>query len=271
MENTDSIKLSISIKNAEPVDLMNLTTGLQSLAKLYSDFNEGDYKAKLLVKEVYKGSINIDLISSYIGSIFPLISDVNNIIQFCMYVYLIITTLKKKPKEEIERIKAENILPDPNTKAFKNFKNILSMNGNSVDCKTEMSAVNINNSKVFFNCTFNGMEAAELKKCIDEIVKAEEGKPEYCKCKQLFRWVQTNFNNYRKGNKGIIENIARPPLRVIFDNETIQNEMTMSTGQDKVEWQDKYYIVDVEVLMADGKPTAYKIINNYADESFPIK
>jgi len=83
--------------------------------------------------------------------------------------------------------------------------------------------------------------------------------------------VQTNFNNYRKGNKGIIENIARPPLRVIFDNETIQNEMTMSTGQDKVEWQDKYYIVDVEVLMADGKPTAYKIINNYADESFPIK
>jgi len=54
----DNTKLKISISNKEPIDLINLTTGLNSFAKLYSDFNNGDSQAKLLVKEVRKGEIN---------------------------------------------------------------------------------------------------------------------------------------------------------------------------------------------------------------------
>lgn len=58
-----------------------------------------------------------------------------------------------------------------------------------------------------------------------------------------------HFNNYKNGNKALISNIYKEPLRVTFENQNIQNEMMISN--DDIEWQNKYYLVDVEVLYDD--------------------
>jgi len=83
--------------------------------------------------------------------------------------------------------------------------------------------------------------------------------------KQLFKWIQTNFDKINVGNKGLIENIYKEPLRVTFISDIIKNSMI--GGQD---WQNKYYLVDVEIQYADKKPKLYKIINNHEEESFLI-
>ena len=42
-----------------------------------------------------------------------------------------------------------------------------------------------------------------------------------------------------------------------------------TTGDDGIEWQNKYYTVDVEVQMgANRQPLQYKIIANYHEDSF---
>ncbi|MCP4482742.1 MAG: hypothetical protein GY817_08345 [bacterium] len=44
----------------------------------------------------------------------------------------------------------------------------------------------------------------------------------------------------------------------------------MTSSNDNIEWKNKYYIVDVEALYSDGKPKAYKILNNYIEDSFSM-
>jgi len=164
------MKLVINIKNNEPLNLLDLTVGLNSFAKLYSDFNKDNIQAK-----------------------------------------------------------------------------------------------SIENNHIFVGCNFNGKEAIQMKDNINEIIKDEN---KYTYEKQLFKWVQTNFNNLKTGNKGNIEKITKESLRVIFNNETIKKQMTSSS--DNIEWQNKYYIVDVEALYVDEKPKVYKILNNYAEYSFSM-
>ncbi len=45
----------------------------------------------------------------------------------------------------------------------------------------------------------------------------------------------------------------------------------MTTSDDETEWQDKIYIVDVEVLYCDGVPKVFKILKNYNDLSYKIE
>jgi hypothetical protein len=261
----DNIKLKINISNKEPIDLINLTIGLNSFAKLYSDFNNGDSQAKLLVKEIRKGSIEIDLISLCVVSAIPLISDVNNIVQFCHYIKLLIGITTEAKQEEVKQIIADNYLPSPKIKDFKNFKDTVNITGGAEDV-FKMEAINTENGNVYIGSSFDGIQSVKIKDSIDKIVKEKEANTEYNK--QLFRWVQTNFDNSKQGNKGRIEKITKEPLRVTFDNDEIKNEMT--TSNDGVEWQNKYYIVNVEILTSDGSPKMYKILKNYPSESFPI-
>ena len=93
-------------------------------------------------------------------------------------------------------------------------------------------------------------------KNINNLINNNEEKTMYTK--QLFKWVQTNFNNYKNGNKALISNIYKEPLRVTFENQNIQNEMMISN--DDIQWQNKYYLVDVEVLYDENKPKMYKIL-----------
>lgn len=231
---TNNVKLTFTIENSAPVDLVNLAVGLNSFAKLYSDFNDGNAEAKLLVKEVRKGSIEIDLVTLCAAGVIPLISDVNNIVQFAGYIKLLVATASGATTEEVQQITADNYFPQPKIKDFKNFKDTLNILGNASDT-IKIDAIDNENGNVFVGCTFNGSQAARMKEKITEIVQEKENNLKYTK--QLFRWSQTNFDSPKTGNMGKIENITPKSLRVIFENDIIKNEMTISDVD--VEWQNK--------------------------------
>lgn len=256
-------KLRLKISNTVPLDLTDLAIGLNSLARLYNDFNEGNAQAKLLVKEVRKGSIEIDLITLSAASLIPLISNVNNIVQFASYLKLLCAMCLGAKGEEIKRITADNYLPSPQIKDFKNFKDTINILGNPGDV-IKIDAIDNNTGNIFVGCEFNGIQAEHMRNNINQITKEKENNLIYTK--QLFKWAQVNFNSTKTGNQGLIENITIKPLRVIFDDDRIKDEMMVSS--DGIEWHNKFYIVDVEVLAVDGKPCVYKILKNHSEDSF---
>lgn len=261
----NNVKLTIKISHKNPINLYDLTMGLNSLAKIYSRFNNNAKDAKLLVREIRKSSIEIDLITLMCASPIPLISNTNNIVQFYKYIKMFISTFTQDKNEAVDAT-GEDYLPTPSIQDFKDFRDTTLMLSNPEDSINFVAREISSNGIIYMNCSFNGIEAEKIKKNMDKIINEKES---FLKEKQLFYWVQTNFAKTNTGNKGVIENISKEPLRVIFNDNFIKNEMTVSNNE--VEWQKKYYIVDVEVQHAGEKPKIYKILKNYMEESFPIE
>lgn len=98
--------LRFEIKNDKPVDLNVLSNSLNALVSQYDIFlhkkSKNDYKKhdrKLLIKEVKSGSIIIDLV----GTVTPLITEINAICEFGTY-------LKSSFDFFLERIMIKNII-----------------------------------------------------------------------------------------------------------------------------------------------------------------
>ncbi len=261
----DEAKLVIRIDRDTPICLTDLSAGLNSIANLYNNFTRNDKKAKLLVQEIKKGSIIIDLVTLSAVSIMPLISQTNNIIEFCHNIYLIMQYCKKINPEEIEKIKTEYHLPTPDNQSLKDAGKVYSLVENSKDT-LNVSAQNITTGDIYFTMNFNGTEAREMK---NNIIELTSDGATHIFNKMLFRWEQTNFNDAKKtGCRGLIEQIHQHPLRVVFDSDEIKKQMT--TSKDK-EWHKYFYTVDVEAQTSDNKPVQYKILNNHLEDSFPIE
>lgn len=264
MSDTNSVKLTIKISNTKPISLIDLTVGLTALGSLYNNFTKDDDQAKLLVKDIRKGSIVIDLITLSAVSAVPLLSNVHNIVQFFHFIELLVATCSKSSATELQEMTSTYSLPTPTTKDIKSWGkslNIIADNNDNVDYTVQ----EIDNSAVYNNCIFNGAEASFMKKNICELMD-DNTKYEYKK--KHFKWVQTNFHDMKIGNKGLIKNLHDKALRVIFDDENTKRQM-IEDSDGNISWQDKYYTVDVELQMGEkNKPIQYKILKNYKEESF---
>lgn len=269
MENNE--KLVITIKNTNFIELSVLARGLSSFEKLYKSFtkDEKDEKTKLLVKEVRKSSIEIHLIESVVNIAniaYPVVIEkFTTLCGFVCFIELIVKKLKKEPEDKIEQYKKENNLPEPEKEDYKNIEETLNISARD----NKDSTINISYAQgdnIIINIHINGREARQMKDEIPHITsrKNTDGK---IFSKQLFRWVKADFKTPEGSNNGKISNIAKKDLHVTFNNDETKQQMTTSNA--RAQWQDTYYIVDVEVLYDDNDPKVYKILKNYPDESFP--
>lgn len=87
--------------------------------------------------------------------------------------------------------------------------------------------------------------------------------------KKIFFWSQTRFDKSKinAGNMGIIEAISKSNVKVVFDEDDFEIKNQMMTSYGGVDWQERGYVVDVEVLSRKDRIIEYKIIHNYKDES----
>ncbi|MEM8728019.1 MAG: hypothetical protein AAGE99_04845 [Chlamydiota bacterium] len=267
MAETNDIKLEIKIDNTDPIPLNDFSLGLKGLRDLYSDFTKENKTTELLVSRIGKGSIVIELITTCCLSAIPLINDTNNIIQFVQNMKLLVGTLLKKPKQQLEEIKKEYCLPDPKDKDLIKLAGTFDLIRKKTD-SLSASAININNVNVYNNCIFNGSDAEAMKKNLPTLPSKKGEETRTIKEKRMFKWEQTNHSNAKVGNKGLIESIHDKPVKVIFDDERIKQQMT--TSDEQGDWHKKFYLVDVEVQYDGGKAKLYTVIKNHAKESFPI-
>jgi len=97
-------KITVTFDTHEPIEIDAFCKSLTALENEYSSITQSS--SKLLIKEIRKGSIEIDLIPIVIASatILPILSNANTIIQFMDYLRNTVSWLtgKEKKPEEIK-------------------------------------------------------------------------------------------------------------------------------------------------------------------------
>ena len=255
------IRLVIHIENKRPIELMDLTKSLVSLASQFNDYvrkttNIENREAKLYVKEIKSGSVILDLIEIATVGALPFIENINTIIGFAEYLKTGFDSFLRKNKEEY---------PYFSTKDCTEFSQIVNPiakdNGSQLNISTTVNG-NVTNVLVM-----SSLEANAIQNIIKNEVKQilmHESQGEHEKVVMYFDTTKSNIKA-DTGNKAIIETIDKKSAKVIFDTEELKeqilkgDENPLTTG----------YVVDVKVQTVKDKLAAYKVMKLH--ESFPLE
>ena len=109
MPEINDVRLVVEIKNKHPLELLELTKSLVSLANQFnsytSDLNTSkeDREAKLYVKEIRTGSVILELIEVATIGVLPFIENINTLVSFAEYLrdsyQYFLGSPRGKPKE----------------------------------------------------------------------------------------------------------------------------------------------------------------------------
>ncbi len=244
-------KIIFKIDTDSPLSVEDFSKALTALNNEYCNFNNGG--RELQISEVRKGSYEVEFISTILPVLFTSIEHSNHLIDFISHIKLITNSLLRNKIEK-----------DTTKESIQNINSIVSpviINNGTLYITSGNQDLPIDNksAKEIHNNAQRNLSQRDLK-------NEKTNKTIYKK--ELFYWQQTNFNkkNPNTGNKGIIEDISKKTIPVIFQDDSSITKTQMTTSKDGIDWQKIGYIVDVEVLRKDGKIKAYKILHNYMED-----
>lgn len=256
-------RLEITIKNKKPVVLTDLTASLDAIGRQYQAFvlNDAPVDAQvtteLLVKDVRSGSIIFDLVANALP-IVPMLWNGGSLSEWCNVAKEMIGAWiddKKKPPRQISKTDLnqwDNIL-EPIAKDQGSQMNITARNGNVV---VNQVIINHTDANVAQNVIRKQLE--KMEEPIDTTYR-----------KKVMTWYQAKFDdNSKTGNRAKIESVTSKPLKVIFDNEKIKEEMFSQGSDFGVPWQKLAYIVDVKIETINDTPRVAVITKYYPNETF---
>jgi len=244
----EDYRLTVEIKNSQPVELVDLTNSLLGLADEYKRFlvlRDGPVAAeqiKLYVKEIRTGSIITELIAIAPGAL-PFIEYAITIIDFSTFLNSVMNFFLGKTNKS----------PEIDKRSYENFSKFLEPvakdGGSQLNCHTTING----DVNVFLNIASNGANALQNKfrKEIELINEPITGLKE----KVVLYWYQArNDPKSRAGDRAIIESISKGPVKATIA-EGIKSEML--TGPENP--FQLAYLVDVEVETINDKPSVYKV------------
>lgn len=248
------IRLVVEIKNKEPLELMELTKSFVSLANQFNSYasNFGDSKenraAKLYVKEIKTGSVIMELIEFATVGVLPFVENMNTIVGFADYVKraynYILGKTKDKPKELT-------------TTDYRDLAQIINPVANDSDAQFNISTKVDGNLELHFHIGTVEANAAQhlIDKTVKQLKSPEDGNE--TQRKVLLTFYQTRSDIKAKaGNKGIIESITDAPLNILFEDESLNEQMLHGEFNP----HETVYVVDVLPQKVNGKIAAYKIL-----------
>ncbi len=250
---TPDITLRIEIKNQKPLELLELTKSLISLANQFNSYvtehgqTKNDREAKLYVKEIKSGSVIMELVEFASKTAIPFAENVSTIVGFAGHLKKVYNFFLGKEKE----------LPNTfNQSDYKDLSQIVNPIAN--DNAAQLNVSTTVNGDLNLYLTLNSTESNAVQHIIEK--KSKELKlPSTISAtnnKVLLTLYQMRTDIKAKaGNKGIIEDIHDKPLNLIFDDESINQSMLHGDFNPN----DKIFVVDVIVQTSGGKPAAYKI------------
>lgn len=240
-------KLTIEIKNKQPIELVDLTKSFLSLADEFKRFIENndpeasEAEVKLYVGEIRSGSVVADLVA-----ISPFVvqgmSYLNTVISFNKHLRVAYEYLSghTDEKPELEKATYQNLatLVEPIAKDTGAQLNISAPNGN----------VYITIGSIDANAAQN-----KARKEIENLREPVSALHE----KVVLYWYQARGDVMSQtGDKAIIESLSPKPKKIICANDTIKAQMIFDT-ENPFKWA---YVVDVVVETIGNKPVAYKIL-----------
>jgi hypothetical protein len=250
MPNGNEIRISIEIKNTQPIELIDLTGSLVGFADEYkrriaiSDPLAPPEEIKLYVKEMRTGSIIADLIAIAPLTL-PFVADANHVIQFCQYLSQAYKYLTGQSREKPEMEKVD----------YLNLNRIVEPVAKDSGAQINIGTVNITAPVTL---TLNSLEAnAAQNKAKREIELLQEPVTGVKEGVVLYWYQARNDPRSQAGDKAIIESIYSGAVKAIFASEAIKAKMLLDTDNPFTH----AYVVDVAVETIKGRPVVYRIQN----------
>lgn len=248
---SDESKLTITIQNINPVELMDFTQAFLSLSDEYhrylslEDSDALDQDVKLYVKQIRTGSIVADLVALAPLAL-PFAENANTILGFSKYVrtgigYLLGTQKNKPVFEKADYLNLSNIVAP-----------IAKDNGSQINFNTTI------NGDVALTLNVTSLEANAIQNAATREMAALREPGTGFHDKVLLYWYQArNDPKSQRGDKAIVESIISRPVKVLFANESIKAQLLSGEANPFKH----AYVVDLAVETIAGVPRLFKILN----------
>lgn len=245
-------KLTITIQNKTPIELVDFTDSLKSLAESYykfileSDEFSLNKEAKLYVKEVKTGSI-ITVLTDMIPAVIPFVENSNSIIEFTKFIKSTFDYFSG-----ISKIKSKEF----DLKDCSNFSNII--NPIAKDYGSNMVFTGD-----FNNCEINFMVDSSKANSIKNGIQKEKIKIKQprsiIKNNVMFYWdsIKNDVKTSVTMDKGFIDSLNDDAMKVYFEDDGLKAQM-IESEENPFHF---FYLVDVEIMTVRDVPVAYKILN----------
>lgn len=256
-------KLEIEINNENPVSLKDLSLSLLSFNHQFHKFVEAETEngaemgAELLIKEVRKGSIVIELVSQ-VSPIVPLLWEGGTLSQWSSVVQgvygWLLGKIENPPREVTKQDLQEwNKFVEPVVKDHGSQMNINVSDGGTV--------VN--------NFTISSTEANAIQNEIGRKIEQLDEPEDHIHRRKVMYWYQAKFDPHSEtGNRAIIDDLSKKSMKVIFENNAVKEEMLHPADRFKKQWHELAYVVDIEVETVRGVPKMYKVLRYYPEYTF---
>jgi hypothetical protein len=255
VDKNSSLIIKIDYKNYISLDEFKET--IEGWSNQYNSFisqsNEDEKDDRLLIKEIKRGSIIIELVSSLV----PLINDFNTVYTFYASIKALFDWLGSK----------KGTKPKINTNDLDNAKKIVSPAHNHNGRQITVFVTGDNNASIIIDSVVAGIitkNANEEYPALDKPVAL----PETAKNKKnvIFRLTQIKDDeNPNKNTKGIIHEIDAKEHLVLFSN--IENkEAILRESSNPFR---RNYLADVKINTVNGIIKSYVILclhDSYTDE-----
>lgn len=248
---SNDMKMTIEIKNTKPVELIDLTQSLTSIADEYRKFlvtsecSVDPDGVKLYIKEIRGGSIITELQANSPYPL-PFIENAATIIQYAEYLkklYDYLAGRTGKPEKPIDK------------QTFQNMSNIIEPIAKDNGSQFNIGAITINGD-VKVSIHLNSLEANAVQNTVRrEIEKLKEPDTGIHEQVLMYLYQARNDISSTTGDKAIIESIHTGPVKTIF----IDDKIKAKALSDKSNLFKKAFIVDVSVETIAGVPKLYKV------------
>ncbi len=243
-------KLIFKIDTNDPIYLDDFTSAIIAIGDEFKRFRQGFQY--LQISKVREGSYEVEFLAVATSGLFCVLQNTNTVFEFISYIKSIIPAFLTRS-------------PTLDSTAEETIKNV-----GSIVSPVIYNSGNINIYSGNESITILNTEAQTIKKNVSRTLKDGDVVQNKVVCnKVLFYWNQTSFdkNKPNVGNKGVIETICIKPITVIFEDDTSMTKTEMTTSINGVDWQERGYIVDVEVMYKGNGIVKYKILHNYMEDS----
>lgn len=261
MQETNDVRLIIEIHNKRPLELLDLTKSLVSVASQFESFvsKNGDSKesreAKLYVKEIRSGSVILELIELATVGVIPFLENTNTILGFAKFAKeaydFYLGKSDKKPDLELSDCRELSQIVNPiATDGGSQLNLSTTINGNVV-LHLHLNSIDAN---AIQNVCQKEIKQSRVPEIDDDIEKAV-----------LLTWYQArNDMKSSTGNKGIIESLSQKPMNITFETDELKDKMLHGENPFTT-----VFVVDVKKQNVNSKLVAYKVIKLH--ETFEIE
>ena len=257
--------LVLTYDNHAPLELSDLSNSLQAVARRYARYAaqsgnrlEGE-EFKLYVREIRPGSVVVELIN-WASNHAVLTGGGAAAGVFAMTQFNTVASFAKNLRDSLNWLKGSGPKPaDVPVSELRDLSKIVEPIAK--DARGSLSIHAAENSTVVVTYRIDSLEANAIQNRAEREIESRSEPLQKTFRQVLMYWQQASVSSASRSDRAVIEAVTDRPLKVIFDDESIDIKNRMISGQSNPFTIG--FLVDVEVLTKQGRPVAYKVTRLY--------